>query len=95
MVFAYVPATGTAGINTQLFIFAFLPEPFSLRRKGAGFLTPNPANGNLKGPPRHKFSTSVCLAVFPKGSVAPEKFCWEHKLSEMDLRGKASQQLLS
>lgn len=28
MVFAYVPATGTAGIGTQLSIFALLPEPF-------------------------------------------------------------------
>lgn len=51
--------------------------------------------GNLKGPPKHRFSTSVCLAVFPKGSVAPEKFCWEHKLSDMGLRGKGSQRLLS
>lgn len=50
MVFAYVPATGTAGINTQLFIFAFLPEPFLLRCKEAGFLTQNPANRGSRKP---------------------------------------------
>lgn len=52
MVFAYVPATGTAGIKAQLFIFALFPETFLLRWKGSGFLSPNPANGGSREPER-------------------------------------------
>lgn len=64
MVFAYVPATGTAGINTQLFISALLPEPVLLRCKGAGFLTPNPANGGSRKPERALATSSPPLSVF-------------------------------
>lgn len=77
MVFAYVPATGTAGMDTQLSIFPFFPSLFLVDYPGAEFLTQNPANENLKGPPSHTISISVCPALFPK--FAPGKFCWEHK----------------
>lgn len=52
MVFAYVPATGTAGINTELLIFGLLPEFFLPKWKGTESLTQNPANGGSRKPER-------------------------------------------
>lgn len=69
MVFAYVPATGTAGINTQLLFFAHPQSLFLLMWKGACFMTQNPGNGELKTCEKATQTRALCLALLPDESV--------------------------
>lgn len=95
MVFAYVPATGTAGINTQLLFFAH-PQSlfFLLMWKGARFMTQNPGNGELKTCEKATQTRALSCLVARWIRLTKTVLLGAHKLSEMDWTEKASQWLL-